>query len=126
MTLKAKRYRAAVELVQAEKEYQPEEAVSLMKQVATAKFDETVELHLRTGADPRHAEQQVRGVAVLPHGIGKTVRVLVFADGEAVALAEQAGADYVGGDEIIKKIEGGWTEFDVSIATPNMMSKVGK
>ena len=92
MTLKAKRYRAAVELVEADKEYQPEEAVSLLKQIATAKFDETVELHLRTGADPRHAEQQVRGVAVLPYGVGKTVRVLVFTDGEGVAVAERAGA----------------------------------
>jgi len=126
MTLKAKRYRAAVELVEADKEYQPEEAVSLLKQVATAKFDETVELHLRTGADPRHAEQQVRGVAVLPYGVGKTVRVLVFTDGEGVAVAERAGADFAGADDIIKKIEGGWTDFDVSIATPNMMSKVGK
>ena len=126
MASKAKRYRAAAELVDEDKEYQPEEAVALLKQVATAKFDETVELHLRTGADPRHAEQQVRGVAVLPHGVGKQVRVLVFTDGEGVTLAEQAGADFVGGDDIIKKIEGGWVDFDVSIATPDMMGKVGK
>ena len=126
MASKAKRYRAAAELVDEDREYQPEEAVALLKQVATAKFDETVELHLRTGADPRHAEQQVRGVAVLPHGVGKPVRVLVFTDGEGVTLAEQAGADFVGGDDIIKKIEGGWVDFDVSIATPDMMGKVGK
>lgn len=126
MASRAKRYQAAVELVEEDKEYQPEEAVALLKQVATAKFDETVELHLRTGADPRHAEQQVRGVAVLPHGVGKPVRVLVFADGGGVALAEQAGADFVGGDDVIKKIEGGWVDFDVSIATPDMMGKVGK
>lgn len=126
MASKAKRYRAAAELVDEDREYQPEEAVALLKQIATAKFDETVELHLRTGADPRHAEQQVRGVAVLPHGVGKPVRVLVFTDGEGVTLAEQAGADFVGGDDIIKKIEGGWVDFDVSIATPDMMGKVGK
>ena len=126
MASKAKRYRAAAELVDEDREYQPEEAVALLKQVATAKFDETVELHLRTGADPRHAEQQVRGVAVLPHGVGKPVRVLVFTDGEGVTLAEQAGADFVGGDDIIKKIKGGWVDFDVSIATPDMMGKVGK
>ncbi len=122
----AKRYREAAEMVEAEGEYQPAEAVALVKKTATAKFDETVELHLRTGADPRHADQQVRGVAVLPHGIGKPVRVVVFTDGEAIKAAEDAGADEVGNDDLIKKIEGGWTDFDVSIATPEMMGRVGR
>ena len=107
-------------------EYQPQEAVSLVKRTATANFDETVELHLRTGADPRHADQMVRGVANLPHGVGKTIRVVVFTQGEAVAAAEDAGADAVGSDELIKRIEGGWTDFDVSIATPDMMGRVGR
>jgi large subunit ribosomal protein L1 len=109
-----------------EKEYQPAEAMSLVKQTATASFDETVELHLRTGADPRHADQQVRGVTVLPHGIGKQVRVVVFTQGEAMATAEEAGADHVGNDDLIKRIEDGWTDFDVSIATPDMMGKIGR
>ena len=126
MATRGKRYREAAGLVDAEREYPPEEAVALAKQTATAKFDETVELHLRTGADPRHADQMVRGVVVLPHGVGKAVRVLVFTQGEAVGMAERAGADFVGDDDLIKKIEGGWVEFDVSIATPDMMSKIGR
>ena len=119
MTKRGKRYRESAALIDEEKSYEPEVAISLVKQGATAKFDETVELHLRTGADPRHADQMVRGVANLPHGVGKSVRVLVFAQGEAVATAEEAGADFAGNDELIKRIEGGWTDFDVSIATPD-------
>jgi large subunit ribosomal protein L1 len=106
--------------------YEPREAIALVKRVATAKFDETVELHLRSGADPRHADQAVRGVAVLPHGTGKTIRVVVFTEGEAVVVAEQAGADFVGSDDLIKKVEGGWTDFEVSIATPDMMGRIGR
>ena len=126
MASRGKRYREALGLLDPQIEYEPKEAISLTKRSATAKFDETVELHLRTGADPRHADQQVRGVAVLPHGVGKQVRVAVFAQGEAVVAAEQAGADYVGSDDLIKKIEGGWTDFDVSIATQDMMGRVGR
>lgn len=121
-----KRYKAAVELIEIDKEYTPAEAVSLVKQNATAKFDETVELHLRTGADVRHADQQVRGVTVLPHGVGKPVKVMVFADGEAATAASEAGADFIGDDAVIKRIQEGWVDFDVSIATPDMMSKVGR
>lgn len=120
-----KRYAGAAAQVEPEKEYQPDEAVALAKKVAPAKFDETVELHLRTGSDPRHADQMIRGVALLPHGIGKTVRVTVFTQGESEALAKEAGADFVGSDDLIKEVQGGWTDFDVSIATPDMMGKVG-
>jgi large subunit ribosomal protein L1 len=116
----------AVALTEEDKDYQPAEAVGLIKKTATASFDETVELHLRTGADPRHADQQVRGVTVLPHGIGKQVRIVVFTQGEAMATAEEAGADHVGNDDLIKQIEDGWTDFDVSIATPDMMGKIGR
>ena len=94
--------------------------------VSSANFDETVELHLRTNADPRHADQLVRGVAMLPHGLGKTVRVLVFANGEAAEIAKQAGADYIGDDEVIRNIQGGWVDFDVGLAIPDMMSKIGR
>ena len=121
-----KRFREATSLLEEGQEYPPSEAVSIARKTATAKFDETVELHLRTGADPRHADQAVRGVAPLPHGVGKPVRVLVFCQGEAITAAEAAGADFIGDDDLIKKIEGGWTDFDVSIATPDMMGKVGK
>jgi large subunit ribosomal protein L1 len=106
--------------------YEPAAAVELAQKMAQAKFDETVELHLRMGLDPRNATQQVRGIALLPHGLGKTVRVLVFAQGEGEKLAKEAGADVIGTDDIIKKIEGGWLEFDTAIATPDMMGKVGK
>jgi len=126
MATKTKRYNEVAGLVKADKEYEPLEAVALVKRVATAKFDETVELHLRSGADPRHADQAVRGVAVLPHGTGKTIRVVVFTEGEAVVIAEQAGADFVGSDDLIKKVEGGWTDFEVSIATPDMMGRIGR
>ena len=126
MASRGKRYNKASELIEEGHEYIPSEAVGILKKTATAKFDETVELHLRTGADPRHADQQVRGISVLPHGIGKQVRVLVFAQGETILAAKESGADFVGDEDIISKIEGGWTEFDVSIATPDMMGKVGK
>ncbi len=123
---RGKRYSEAVSILEDDKEYEPIEAIDLAKKAATAKFDETVELHLRTNADPRQADQLVRGVAVLPHGVGKPVRVVVFAEGEAVSIAQEAGADFVGSDDLVKKVEGGWTDFDVSIATPDMMSRVGK
>jgi len=126
VTKHGKKYAEAIKLVDKTKAYSPQEAIELAKKAAYSQFDETVELHLRMGVDPRDAEQQVRGVALLPHGLGKGVRVLVFAQGEAVRIAETAGADFAGGDELIKKIEGGWLEFDTTIATPDMMGKVGK
>ena len=126
MAKRGKRYRSAEGMVEKGRTYPVEEAVSLAKKNATAKFDETVELHLRTGSDPRHADQQIRGVTVLPHGTGKPVRVLVFADGEAASIAREAGADFIGDDDVIKQIQGGWVDFDVSIATPDMMPKVGR
>src|SRR6266516_8142198 len=101
--------------------YQPTEGLELVKKLAFAKFDETVEVHVRTGLDPRHADQIVRGSAVLPHGTGRTQRVLVFAQGEKAREAEQAGADYVGSEELAKKIQEGWLDFDVAIASPDMM-----
>jgi len=121
-----KRYEAAVKELAETKTLPPEEAVGAIKKTATAKFDETVELHLRMGLDPRNSAQQVRGVALLPFGLGKPIRVLVFAQGEAARTAEASGADFVGADDIIKKVEEGWTEFDIAIATPDMMGKVGK
>lgn len=126
MTKHSKSYLQALGSVERERSYGLEEALKTVKDLAHAKFDETVELHLRMGLDPRNSAQQVRGVALLPHGLGKTVRVLVFAQGEAVKIAEGAGADYVGGDELAKKIEDGWLDFDTAIATPDMMGKVGK
>ncbi len=126
MTRHSKKYKEAATMIERTKEYPPQEAIELAKSTAHANFDETVELHLRMGLDPRNATQQVRGVALLPNGLGKSVRVLVFAQGEAEKIAETAGADYAGGDELIKKIEEGWLEFDTAIATPEMMGKVGK
>ena len=126
MSKPGKRYREAAAVVDQDQSYPPEEAIALAKRIATARFDETVELHLRTGADPRYADQMVRGVAILPHGVGKAIRVLVFAQGEAMSIAEEAGADHVGNDDLIKNIEGGWLEFDVSIATPDIMGRVGR
>jgi large subunit ribosomal protein L1 len=121
-----KKYVEAANQVEKGRFYPPKDALDLAKQVSFTNFDETVELHLRMGLDPRHADQQVRGVALLPNGLGKTVRVLVFAQGEADRIARDAGADFVGSDDLIKQIEGGWMEFDVSIATPDMMGKVGR
>ncbi len=126
MTRRSKEYQERAKLKDSSRAYEPVEAVDLARKMAHVKFDETVELHLRMGVDPRNAAQQVRGVALLPHGLGKTVRVLVFAQGEAEKIAREAGADVVGGDDIVKKIEGGWLEFDTTIATPDMMGKVGK
>ncbi|MFH1775553.1 MAG: 50S ribosomal protein L1 [Chloroflexota bacterium] len=126
MTKQGKKYQEAVNLLDRARAYEPGEAVELAKKMAPARFDETVELHLRMGLDPRNAAQQVRGVALLPHGLGKAVRVLVFAEGEAERIAKEAGADFIGGDDIVKKIEDGWLGFDTTIATPNMMGKVGK
>ena len=121
-----KKYREATALLDKSKDYEPQEAIELAKKAAYVSFDETVELHLRMGLDPRNATQQVRGVALLPHGLGKKVRVLVFAQGEAEKIAETAGADFAGSDELIKKIEEGWLDFDIAIATPEMMGRVGK
>lgn len=126
MTRHGKKYQEANKLIDRSRAYSPEEAIELTKQIAYASFDETVELHLKMGVNPRSADQQVRGVALLPHGLGKTIRVLVFAQGEPMKLAEEAGADYVGGDELIKQIEDGWVEFDVAMATSDMMPKVAK
>ncbi len=126
MTGQGKKYQEAIKLLDKTKTYSPQEAIELAKKMSYARFDETVELHLRMGLDPRNANQQVRGVTLLPHGLGKEVRVLVFAQGEAEKTAETAGADFVGGDELIQKIEGGWLDFDTAIATPDMMGKVGK
>ncbi len=123
---RGKNYTEKSKLIDPEKLYTPEEAIKLAKECAFAKFDETVELHLRTGLDPRHADQQIRGTALLPHGLGKTVRVLVFAEGEGARLAQEAGADEVGGDDLIKKVEGGYTEFDVALAQRDLMGKVGR
>ena len=121
-----KNYLAALAKIDQTRTYNPREAVVLVKQTSPVKFDATVEMHIRLGVDPRHADQQVRDVVVLPHGLGKTVRVLVFAQADGVALARDAGADYVADDEMIAKIQGGWTDFDVAIATPDMMGKVGR
>ncbi|MDD5509421.1 MAG: 50S ribosomal protein L1 [Dehalococcoidales bacterium] len=126
MVRRSKKYQEAVKLLDRPETYAPGEAIELAKKMAYAQFDESVELHLRMGLDPRNATQQVRGVALLPYGLGKQVRVLVFAQGEAERIAEGAGADFVGSDDIIKKIEGGWLEFDTAIATPDMMGRVGK
>ena len=126
MAKHGKRYLALKDKIEPGREYSPEEAVALLKDLGSAKFDETVELHMRTGADPRHADQLVRGVTILPHGLGKQTRVLVFASGEAAELARQAGADYVGEDDLIKQVEGGWTDFDVGLAVPEVMSKIGR
>jgi large subunit ribosomal protein L1 len=121
-----KKYEEAVKLLDRTKTYSPQEAIELAKKTAHTKFDETVELHLRLGLDPKNTAQQVRGVALLPHGLGKKVRVLVFAQGEAAKSAEAAGADFVGGDDLVQKIEGGWLDFDTAIATTDMMGKVGR
>ena len=126
MARRSKNYQEAVKLLDRTRAYPPQEAIMLAKKMAHAQFDETVELHLRMGVDPRNANQQVRGVTLLPYGLGKKVRVLVFAQGEAERIAETAGADFAGGDELVKKIEDGWLEFDTAMATPDMMGKVGK
>lgn len=124
---RGKRYQELLKLVDRTKLYDPEEAVRLVKQTANAKFDETVEVAVRLGVDPRHADQQVRGTVVLPHGTGKTVKVLVFAKGDKAREAEEAGADYVGAEELVTRIQNeGWLDFDVCVATPDMMAMVGR
>ena len=124
---RGKKYTEAAKLVDRATQYDVAEATSLVKKTAVAKFDETVEAHIRLGVDGRHADQQVRGAVVLPHGTGKTVRVLVFAKGDKVAEAEAAGADFVGGEELIPRIQNeGWFDFDVVVATPDMMGVVGR
>jgi len=125
-TKHGKKYLESLKLVDQAKLYQPQEAVSLLKKISYTKFDPTVEIHMRLGVDYRHADQMVRGVAMLPAGTGKEVKVLVFAQGEKVAEAEAAGADFVGLDDLIKQIEGDWLGFDVAIATPDVMGKVGR
>ncbi|MDD3364217.1 MAG: 50S ribosomal protein L1 [Syntrophomonas sp.] len=123
---RGKAYRDAISKIDKTKLYEPVEALKLVKELATAKFDETVEAHIKLGVDPRHADQQVRGTVSLPHGTGKTLKVLVFAKGEKVKEAELAGADYVGADDLAEKIQAGWFDFDVAVATPDMMGVVGK
>ncbi|MBQ0067051.1 MAG: 50S ribosomal protein L1 [Phascolarctobacterium sp.] len=121
-----KKYDDALKLIEADKLYVPKEAVALVKKTSVTKFDSTVELAVRLGVDPKYPDQQVRGAMVLPNGTGKTKKVLVFAKGPKVKEAEAAGADYVGGDELATKIKGGWMDFDVCVATPDMMGVVGK
>src|SRR5690554_2142539 len=121
-----KRYQEAVKLIDRDASYEPEQAIELVKQMAKAKFDETVEVAVRLGVDPKKQDQNVRGVVVLPHGTGKTKKVLVFAKGEKAKEAEAAGADYVGDQDMINKIQQGWFDFDVCVATPDMMAEVGK
>ena len=126
MPNRGKNYQGSAKLIDRNKLYEPAEAVKLIGEIARAKFDETVEAHIRLGVDPRRSDQQVRGAVVLPYGTGKTKRVLVFAKGEKAHEAEEAGADYVGADELAEKIKGGWMDFDITVATPDMMSTVGK
>jgi len=121
-----KKYLDVAKQVDNDKFYDPAEGIALAKQAHFAKFDETVELHLRTGLDPRHADQQLRGTTLLPHGLGKTVRVLVFAEGDAARAAEEAGADFVGGDDLITRVAGGFTDFDVALSQRELMGKVGR
>ena len=127
MARKGKRYIEAQQACDRNRDYPLEEAVSLVRQLATAKFDETVELHVRLGIDPRHSDQQVRNTVLLPHGLGKTVRVLVFAEGEDARAAEAAGADIIADDNVVARIQNeGWLEFDAALAVPSMMSRVGR
>ena len=126
MPKRGKKYREAAKLIDRDIAYTPQEAIDLTKKTSYASFDATVEIHLRMGLDPRHADQQVRGVVLLPKGTGKTVRILVFAEGEAEKAARDAGADYAGSDDLIAQIQQGWFDFDIAIATPPMMRKVGR
>jgi len=126
MAKHGKKFLEAAEKIDDDKAYEPLEALQLVKETSFSKFDETVEVHIRLGVDPRHAEQQVRDTVMLPHGTGKSVRVLVFAEGDPAREATAAGADYIADDELISKIQGGWMEFDATVATPNMMGKVGR
>ncbi|NMB11159.1 MAG: 50S ribosomal protein L1 [Firmicutes bacterium] len=126
MAKRGKRYQEAVKTVDSERLYTPAEAVELVKKNATAKFDETVEVALKLGVDPRHADQQVRGTVVLPHGTGKSVRVAVFAKGEHAEEAKAAGADFVGAEDLVEEVQNGFLDFDVTVATPDMMGMVGR
>ncbi len=126
MPKRGKKYKEAEKLVDRERDYSPKEGIEIVRKVSYAKFDATIEAHLRMGLDPRHADQQVRSTVSLPHGTGKEMRVVVFVEGEGEKIAEEAGADYVGSGDLIEKIQGGWFEFDVAVATPPMMSKVGR
>ncbi|MCL5116683.1 MAG: 50S ribosomal protein L1 [Firmicutes bacterium] len=126
MAKEGKRYLEAMARVEKGRQYDPEEALALAKELAHAKFVETVDVAVRLGVDPRHSDQVVRGAVVLPHGTGRTQRVAVFAKGDKAKEAEDAGADYVGGEELAEKIQGGWTDFDVAVATPDMMGVVGR
>ena len=122
----SKKYKEARGKVERDKLYEPHEACELVKQIAPANFDETIEAHFRLGIDTRQADQQVRGSISLPHGTGKNVRVAVFAEGDLARAAEEAGADVVGSDDLVQKVSGGWFEFDAAVATPDMMGKVGR
>ena len=126
MAKRGRKYEAARERIDPDRSYLPQEGLRLLKEIAFAKFDEAVELHMRLGVDPRHADQQVRTVVSLPAGTGKTVRILVFAEGEAHQIAEENGADYVGADEYVKRVQEGWLDFDVILAVPQVMGKVGR
>jgi large subunit ribosomal protein L1 len=127
MAKRGKKYLDALEKIDRNKLYEPREAIELLKEISYANFDATVEVHMRLGVDPRHADQQVRGVVLYPHGLGKTVRVLVFAQGDTAREAREAGADYVADDdELIKQIAGGWVDFEIALAVPEMMGKVGR
>jgi large subunit ribosomal protein L1 len=123
---RGKKYREVAQLVDDERQYPPEEGVELVKRVSISKFDGSVELHIRLGVDPRHADQVVRGVVVLPHGTGRQPRIVAFAQGDKMREAEEAGADVVGGDDVAKRIQDGWVDFDVAVATPDMMGVVGR
>jgi large subunit ribosomal protein L1 len=126
MSRHGRRYKETLAKVEREREYEPAEAVTLVRSLASAKFDESIEVHIRTGLNVRHADEQLRGTIALPNGLGKDVKVVVFAQGDKVREAEQAGADVVGGEDLAKQIEGGFDDFDVAIATPDMMSVVGR
>lgn len=126
MAKHGKNYAQAIEKVDAKATYEPAEALKLAQETAYAKFDETVEVHLRLGVDARHAEQQVRETVLLPHGLGKNVRVLVFAQGEDARAAKEAGADFIADEDVMKQIQGGWTDFDAAVATPDSMGNVGR
>ena len=126
MAKHGKKYQESAKLIEADKVYDPEEAISLIQKMPSVKFDATLEVSVKLGVDPKHADQQVRGAVVLPNGTGKTKRVLVFAKGEKAKEAELAGADFVGAEDMVEKIQGGWTDFDVAVATPDMMGTVGR
>ena len=126
MSKRSKNYQEALKQVDRTRYYSPEEAIELAKKTSYVSFDATVEVHMRLGVNPRHADQQVRSVVLLPHGLGKEVRILVFAEGEAEKIAREAGADYVGSDDLVKQIQDGWLDFDVAISIPQMMGKVGR